>query len=152
MHDVLWLTPEASEMSANSWDKFRRLMGKSQDHRTLGGALDRREAAEQALNLSQRQLRILIESVTDCAIYMLDANGHVTSWNAGAEKIFGYSSAEMIGKPLSILIPQEASNEELEIQNRIRAGETCIAEGPTNSKTAGRNEPGRSEPQTHQAA
>ena len=35
---------------------------------------------------------------------------------------------------------------------RIRAGETCIAEGPTNSKTAGRNEPGRSEPQAHQAA
>jgi PAS domain S-box-containing protein len=88
-------------MSANSWEKFRRFLGKGQHQRTLGIALDRREAADRALDLSEQQFRILVESVTDYAIYMLDANGHVTSWNTGAQRIKGYSADEILGQHFS---------------------------------------------------
>jgi PAS domain S-box-containing protein len=86
-------------MSANSWGKFRRLLGQHQ--RTLGVSLDRREAANRSLDLGERQFRILVESVTDYAIYMLDANGHVTSWNTGAQRIKGYSADEILGQHFS---------------------------------------------------
>lgn len=48
---------------------------------------------------TEQQLRILFEGVTDCAIFMLDANGRVCTWNPGAERIKGYSAAEIIGAP-----------------------------------------------------
>lgn len=44
-----------------------------------------------------RQLRLLVESVTDHALYLLDVQGHVCSWNPGAERIKGYSAAEVMG-------------------------------------------------------
>ena len=40
----------------------------------------------------------LLDGIRDCAIYMIDGNGRVSSWNAGAERIKGYSAAEVIGK------------------------------------------------------
>src|ERR1700746_3941828 len=92
---------EASEMSANSWDKLRRFQGKGRQQQALGVALDGRAAAERALDLSERQFRILVESVTDYAIYMLDANGHVTSWNTGSQRIKGYSADEILGQHVS---------------------------------------------------
>src|SRR5215471_19894648 len=45
--------------------------------------------------------RLLIEAVTDYAIYMLDPNGIVTSWNPGAERLKGYTGAEIIGQHFS---------------------------------------------------
>jgi PAS domain S-box-containing protein len=73
----------------------------------LGVALDRREAADRALDLRDRQFRILVESVTDCAIYMLGANGHVTSWNTGAQRIKGYSVDEILGSALLLFLHGE---------------------------------------------
>src|SRR6185312_5348797 len=46
-----------------------------------------------------------------------------TSWNRGAERIFGYTAQEVIGQPVTILIPAERANEEPEILSRIRRGE-----------------------------
>ena len=43
----------------------------------------------------------LLEGIRDCAIYMIDRNGRVTSWNAGAERIKGYSAEEIIGQHFS---------------------------------------------------
>ena len=91
---------------ANSWNKFRRFLGKAQHQKTLGVALDRRAAAERALDLSQRQFRILVESVTDYAIYLLDAKGHVVSWNTGAQRIKGYSADEILGQHFSRFYPE----------------------------------------------
>ncbi len=51
--------------------------------------------------------RRLVESVRDCAIYMLDAKGRVATWNAGAEHIEGFKADEVIGKPYSIFFPPE---------------------------------------------
>ncbi|MEI9929439.1 MAG: PAS domain S-box protein [Rhizomicrobium sp.] len=50
---------------------------------------------------SEHNFRLLVQSVTDYAIYMLDSNGTVASWNAGAERIKGYSAPEIIGKRFS---------------------------------------------------
>src|SRR5438067_1053142 len=49
----------------------------------------------------ERRFRLMVESVVDYAIYILDANGRVASWNAGAERIKGYTADEIIGQPLS---------------------------------------------------
>ena len=60
-----------------------------------------RRAAQDALRESERQFRLLVAGVTDYALYMLDPNGIVTSWNAGAERIKGYSANEIIGQHFS---------------------------------------------------
>lgn len=63
--------------------------------------LTERRAAEQLLRRSEQQFRLLVQSVTDYAIYMLDAEGQVSSWNAGAERIKGYKADEVIGRHFS---------------------------------------------------
>jgi PAS domain S-box-containing protein len=55
----------------------------------------------------EERLRILLESVQDYAIYMLDADGVIVSWNNGAEKIKGYSADEIIGQHVSIFYPPD---------------------------------------------
>lgn len=56
---------------------------------------------------SESQFRNLVESVTDCAIFMIDQNGFVTTWNAGAERIKGYTNAEIIGQHFSIFYTED---------------------------------------------
>jgi PAS domain S-box-containing protein len=53
------------------------------------------------------QFGLLVESVSDYAIFLLDPAGRVTSWNAGAERIKGYSAAEIIGRHFSLFFPVE---------------------------------------------
>lgn len=72
---------------------------------------------------STARLAAIVESSTD-AIVGKDLRGIVTSWNSGAELIFGYTSAEMIGQPVARLIPAERQAEEVEILRKIGAGET----------------------------
>src|SRR5882724_9236020 len=60
---------------------------------------------------------------SDDAIISKDLNGVIMSWNCGAERIFGYSAAEAVGKPVSILIPPDHADEEPKILERIRRGE-----------------------------
>ncbi|HEY4115020.1 MAG TPA: PAS domain S-box protein [Rhizomicrobium sp.] len=56
-----------------------------------------KRAADEALRESERQFRLLVAGVTDYALYMLDPNGVITSWNAGAQRIKGYRADEIIG-------------------------------------------------------
>ncbi|MBS1912778.1 MAG: PAS domain S-box protein [Bacteroidetes bacterium] len=60
-----------------------------------------RRATEEALQASQEQFRLLVDGVKDYAIYMLDPNGNVVTWNQGAEKLFGYSAEEIVGRNFS---------------------------------------------------
>lgn len=66
-----------------------------------------RKQSRQALQESEERFRCLVESVKDYAIYMLDPNGNVISWNPGAERINGYTEAEIIGQPVAQLYPPE---------------------------------------------
>jgi PAS domain S-box-containing protein len=67
-------------------------------------------------------LRSIVDS-SDDAIISKDLTGVVTSWNRSAERMFGYTAEEMIGRPITILIPPERNSEEVEILRKIRAGE-----------------------------
>jgi len=69
--------------------------------------LTERRAAEAELRKSQEQFRLLVQGVTDYAIYLLSPDGKVASWNAGAERIKGYSPAEIIGEHFSRFYTEE---------------------------------------------
>ncbi len=84
-----------------------------------------RARAEAALRESEQQARWLAAIVesSDDAIISIDLDGIITSWNEGAERIFGYLAEEVIGKPLLILIPPDRHDEETTILERLRRGE-----------------------------
>src|SRR4029079_16517978 len=67
----------------------------------------RQSAREQALAESVQRLGLMVESVVDYAIFMLDAGGRIATWNAGAERIKGYGAAEIIGHHFSRFYPRE---------------------------------------------
>jgi PAS domain S-box-containing protein len=60
-----------------------------------------RRVVDEALIASEQRFRLLVEGVRDYAIYMLDPNGHVSNWNAGAEAIKGYTADEIVGQHFS---------------------------------------------------
>jgi PAS domain S-box-containing protein len=70
-----------------------------------------------------RGLLANIVDYSEDAIVSKDLNGVITSWNKGAERIFGYKAHEIIGRPVSILIPPDRIDEEPGILERIRHGE-----------------------------
>ncbi len=87
--------------------------------------LTERKIAEETLKQSEQQFRLLVQSVTDYAIYMLDPDGRVSSWNLGAQRIKGYLPQEIIGEHFSRFYTE---------QDRLdgvpqRALETAIREG-----------------------
>ncbi len=69
--------------------------------------LTERREAEERLRQSEEMFRLLVSSVRDYAIFMLDPDGKVTTWNAGARRIKGYEAGEIIGKHFSIFFPEE---------------------------------------------
>ena len=75
--------------------------------RTIADLQQRTRALEHALKLqqSEERFRLLVEAVQDYAIFMLDIEGHVVSWNNGAQRIKGYQGAEIIGKHFSCFYP-----------------------------------------------
>jgi PAS domain S-box-containing protein len=78
---------------------------------------ERKRSEEAALRLAA-----IVES-SDDAIVSKDLDGMITSWNAGAERIFGYLAEEIIGKPITILIPPDYRKEEEAIIERVRRGQ-----------------------------
>jgi PAS domain S-box-containing protein len=67
----------------------------------------RHRAEDEELRRNGELFRNLVEGVKDYALYMLDAQGRITTWNTGAERIEGYTAAEAIGQPLDILFSHE---------------------------------------------
>jgi PAS domain S-box-containing protein len=80
-------------------------------------------ATIEALSQSHAQRLAAIVEFSDDAIISKDLNGIIATWNSGAERLFGYEAEEVIGKPITILIPQERRGEEPSILGRIKRGE-----------------------------
>ena len=86
-----------------------------------------RKKAEAALRESEERFRSLVQGVRDYAIFMLDGDGQVTTWNEGAALIFGYSAEEILGKPLGVFYPFERADQGwpgLEISRARTSGRT----------------------------
>jgi len=96
------------------FDEAGRLTGAVNMLVDIGGRKDAELAAQ--------RLAAIVES-SDDAILSKDLNGIITSWNAGAERLYGYAGHEILGKPVTILIPEDRQDEEPRILARIRRGE-----------------------------
>jgi len=77
---------------------------------------------QKKLEEAARRLAAIVES-SDDAIASKDLNGIITSWNRSAEKLFGYTAEEIIGKPVLVIIPPELHHDEDMILSKIRRGE-----------------------------
>jgi PAS domain S-box-containing protein len=96
----------------------------STDGHIIGASKIARDISQQKL-LEQDALRLAaIVASSDDAIVSKDLNSIVQSWNAGAERIFGYTAAEAIGKHISLIIPEERIDEEAHVISRILAGQS----------------------------
>src|SRR5829696_1870319 len=71
---------------------------------------------------SDALLAAIVDS-SDDAIISKDFDGHITSWNKSAEKIFGYSAEEALGRPITLIVPADRLDEEAHILSRVRNGE-----------------------------
>ena len=69
----------------------------------------RQRRAEESLQHSEDIFRLLVETIRDYAIFVLDPKGQIASWNAGAERIKGYAADEIIGKHFSVFYPPEVA-------------------------------------------
>jgi len=65
-----------------------------------------RHEAQEALGISEAQLRLLVEGVAEYAIFMLDPEGHIASWNAGAQRIKGWTASEVLGQHFRLFYTQ----------------------------------------------
>lgn len=110
-HPHRWTISELSmmrEIADRSWAHIERIGTEVELRMTAQRLLELNEKLEQraeerssALQHSQTLFRLLVQGVTDYAIYMLDDEGYVTSWNAGAQRIKGYRPEEIIGQHFS---------------------------------------------------
>jgi PAS domain S-box-containing protein len=98
---------------------FREANGKPRQYMAIRTDITERKKAETA----RSWLAAVVESSGD-AIISTTLEGKITAWNRGAEKIFGYSEAEVMGHPALMLLPLERRNEDAEILERIRRGES----------------------------
>lgn len=101
-------------IDANPW----RHNGKFMHARCFVLDVSEKKRADEA----QMKLAAIVESSED-AIVSKDLTGIVTSWNAAAERILGYTAAEIIGRPITTVIPPELHKDEVEILRKIQAGE-----------------------------
>ncbi len=80
------------------------------------------------LREGEEKFRLLVEGTRDYAIFMLDPEGRVASWNAGAERIKGYTAEEIVGEHFSAFYPEDVANGHPEYELRVAASEGAYEE------------------------
>jgi PAS domain S-box-containing protein len=91
------------ELSLTSLRREGQVVGRVAAVRNISA----RKHAEAALRASEERFRLLVEGVQDYAIYLLDPEGRIGTWNLGAERIKGYTAAEVLGRPFSRFFPPD---------------------------------------------
>jgi PAS domain S-box-containing protein len=98
--------------------------------RTIGHAIERGRTL-QALRESEERFRLLVDGVSDHAIFLLTPRGHVASWNAGAERMSGYTETEIVGEPIARFYAESdgCRDSPTELLETARAGGSAHDEG-----------------------
>ena len=86
---------------ASSWTLQRDDTGEPVSVIEINHDITARKRAEETLRASEKRFRLIVDAVEDYAIFMLNPNGYVVSWNAGAERIKGYKAEEIVGRHFS---------------------------------------------------
>jgi PAS domain S-box-containing protein len=85
-----------------------------------GTMTEQHEANQRLRENPEEQYRLLMENVKDFAIFLIDTNGKIATWNTGAERILGYTEAEIIGQPFSLIFsPQDIINRQPQYELEI---------------------------------
>ena len=104
----------------------REVLARQAAEEALKNALRERDAVTVLADRDRDALRLraaaIVESSHD-AIISKDLNGEITSWNEGAERLYGYTAREMIGRSIAVLIPEDHTNDFPMILERLRRGE-----------------------------
>jgi two-component system CheB/CheR fusion protein len=110
------ITDEELEFARPEGGRGTLSMSAAPIHNQDGGALaavatfwdiSERKRTERALRESEERFRLLLESAIDYAIIMLDADGRISHWNSGAERLLGWSEREAVGRPVAMLFTPE---------------------------------------------
>lgn len=117
---AMTLTTRTGEKRSISWCSINRCDEHGEIIEITGVGVDLTE--RQRADLMARQLAAIVES-SDDAIYSKDFEGRITSWNGGAERLYGYTAEETVGQPASMLLPAGHVNEVPGILGRLRRGE-----------------------------
>src|SRR4051812_5151666 len=89
--------------------------------RTLPMSVGRDERAAMASISKEELFELVVESSTDFAIFTIDSGGIITSWNGGAERLFGYSESEIVGRSADVIFTPEDRAERAPEQERTGA-------------------------------
>ncbi|SAK52550.1 signal transduction histidine kinase with CheB and CheR activity [Caballeronia hypogeia] len=128
--DTLKLIEREVESADGKWYLMRLLPYRTADDRIDGAVLTliditARHQAEELARIGEQRLRLVAQSTNDYAIIVQDPNGVIVSWNAGAERIFGHTEKDMLGKNISLIYDpadRDARVPALERETALREG------------------------------
>lgn len=119
-YEFLALTKDGSEVWIGQNVQVLLEEGKVVGFQAVARDITERKHAEEARQESEERLRSIVQSTCD-AIILMDTRGHVAFWNSGAEKIFGYTAQEIVGQPMTRIIPERFREAHLRGVARVAA-------------------------------
>ncbi len=120
-HEAAAYTLDVAERKWDEGEAKDRDLARFRQQRIV--ELEKKSAEQKDTGESNAKLAAIVES-SDDAVIGKDLQGFITSWNKGAETIYGYTAAEMTGKHVSMLVPENLANEVSQILEKVRNGES----------------------------